>query len=379
MFTIDFFENNLTLFIAFDILILIAIFYLLKPSYILKKDVMPNSIFGLSLFLVLCFCLFSLWGGDWIHYYQIFNKITSNPYYVSHMEDVYVFLVRYCSYDYLIFRLILWGSALYLVWMTIKEIGLHQQLTWFIFSLLFLPIFSYARVSLSVAMMFFGAVFFVNNYEQRKYWSAIIGLILICISFYFHKSSALGILAIFFSFIFNPAHSKNARYYLFAFFCLSVFVARFFISQFMSADFGDSDEYIQTIATKGSSYMTREEGSGRFISYLRTILEQGTYALCAILAYKVLDEYSVPSSIALSMKILFFIVFMAFLFKVDLGVNTSTLSGRLFRFSLIPASITLSYTRSYNIYPKLTNFTFVYGLMASVFFVSYSFYCSFYR
>lgn len=368
------FPEQTPILIISNIVILGIIFLLLKPVYFERKRI-SNLNYSIALFFIVLFSLFSFWGADWFNYQSIFDELKRKETFRGHMEDIYVFSIRYIFHYYYEFRLVVWGIALFLFHLTIKRLNLNIQLSWFIFGVIFLPVFSYARVSLAMAVMIYGATLLYDS-SINKSRSFCLGVLLILFSAFLHKSALLGILILIVSYFYNPAYSKNSGYYLLVLFCISILIIRFVISQFMSIDFSDSDEYTQMITNRGQGSMSEEATAGFISKYVRAFFENGSYCLCAFLSYKILNDYVTPRGIEGILRILVLLVFLCCIFSIDLGVNTSLIGGRLFRFSIIPAAITLSYSYDHHLFPRLTRFAVFFSMMGAAVLISYNLYCS---
>ena len=121
--------------------------YLLKNSYRTRK---------VSWFLLLIFCLYAFWDTDYFSF-------ASNFY--NGLEDFRDPLYKYISYlsfdSYIIFRFWIWGTALVLVYLTAKKFRLNTNIMCYVFTIFFMLTFSYARVSLGMALYFFGLSYII--------------------------------------------------------------------------------------------------------------------------------------------------------------------------------------------------------------------------
>lgn len=142
-----------------------------------------------SWILMLFFCIYAYWDTDYFTFKQSF--------YISlkDFRDPLYYYLSFISFNsYSIFRLLIWGTALFLVVRTIKRLFLPQNLAAFIFSVFFLLTFSYARVSLGMAMYFYGASLLFNPSLKYKHRDKFLGLLFVLGSILGHRSMALIIL-----------------------------------------------------------------------------------------------------------------------------------------------------------------------------------------
>ena len=230
----------------------LIIFCIVFYSFILfvtsKKISKDNNV--LRDFILLClFCIFSFQDTDWFHYVEIFKSYSTPETFVisydflfgktdySHMEKIYSYLA-YCSFDnYLLFRLIIWGSALVLFFLTCKNLGVKLSYVLYYFVPLFLLLFCYGRVSLAFSMAFYGYSLLVKNFDRKFYkktlitkkksfvslvLSTITGVFFIIASLLFHKS--VGILLPVFAISIIPLTKKTMLVYIILFVSIIVVV-----------------------------------------------------------------------------------------------------------------------------------------------------------
>ena len=142
------------------------------------------------------FCLFSFWGADWFGYLSYFIWAKSGGIEHVPMESFYLWLVDKVCTDYLQFRMIVWGLALGLFVFTLKRLQLNLGVALFFFCSIYLITFSYARASLAMSLLFAGYSLLWEHNKKAALKNRLIGLSLIGLSFFCHKSSVLGITAV---------------------------------------------------------------------------------------------------------------------------------------------------------------------------------------
>lgn len=358
--------------VASNLLLIGLIFLFLYPTFS-KDNIPPRWQVYAAITCVIIFSMFSFWGTDWFHYQEDFQKIKTYTNIRTHIEPVYIFIIKQLCPHYFVFRAIVWGSGLLLMALSLHRLQLNSPLAWFFFGTLFLPLYAYARVSLAIAMIVYGAVLIDKPFESKKYLSYALGVAIIVCSFFFHKSAIIGIVVLAFSFIVKDPKSNSWLIYAFGFLaCL--FISKIVIEVFLGTSIQVDDEF----AKSGQSYLGRshaavKRGIGALI-YM--FLERIPYYLTALLSYKILKEYQVARGVHILLKFQLFITLFASLFFFDTGANTSIFFGRVLRFMLIPASIILCYAHQYRLYPKLVLSSFAIGLAHTVYAISYSLYIS---
>lgn len=160
------------------------LFYLLLSfmSWRLVKKKKPVT---LTWLLIVVFCIYSYFAGDW------FNYKYSLPYIDADYKDpIYYYFALIANKNYILFRLLIWGLATLLVYLLTLRLNLNRNITAFVFIWLFVPTFCYARASLAMASYFCGLSFLLARPGQRgnRYYNWILGIALIVLSFYFHRS-----------------------------------------------------------------------------------------------------------------------------------------------------------------------------------------------
>ena len=360
-----------------NLAIILFIYILLKPSMTEPFGVISFRR-NLSVLLMFLFFLFSFWGADWFHY-AIEYQIAKDGIYISNLETVYQFFASVSS-NYLIFRLLIWGPALILILRLFSKVSVSTDLALFFFGSIWIIWFGYARVSLALAMMFYGVVCLRKPDGRFSLFSFVIGLAFIFSSFYFHKTAFFGIVVILLALCLDLLNKKILKALIFIS-PLFLFVFSYYISMFMEADIDVEDAgELAMYAAKGQDYMSRDSGQGGVGGLIMRILEKIPYYILAILSYKFYnsDLYEeAPREIKMFAKILFLLVLISSAFAFNIGANTSLLYVRFIRFCFIPATIMISYFHQNNYYVKWTNRAFFIALFSTLYAVLYVAYTRF--
>ena len=131
----------------------------------------------------LIFCLVAYWDTDYFSFrHTFFTELK------DFRDPLYTYLGAVSFDSYTIFRLIIWGSALYLFKKTIDRFEISRNIAIYIFTIFFLLTFSYARVSLGMAMYFYGLSFIIKPNQYNRFWSIVFGLAFIGCSYFGHRS-----------------------------------------------------------------------------------------------------------------------------------------------------------------------------------------------
>lgn len=133
-------------------------------------------------FLIFVFCLFPFWNSDYFTYKNLFGTLDT-----EFRDPLYYYIQNISFGSYTLFRSYIWGCALLLFFATIKRLNLSDRNVLFIFAIIFLLTFSYARASLAMATYFFG-ISFLFKPIRFKYLGYLVGFTFILFSYYGHRS-----------------------------------------------------------------------------------------------------------------------------------------------------------------------------------------------
>lgn len=159
-------------------------FFLMNLIYLITYlNIKRKSQSNFAWYLVLLFCLYAFWSSDYFSYEEWFYFERSEDF----RDPLYYYIAQISFNSYRIFRLYVWGLALLCYFMTSKRLFINNNISIYIFSILFLLTFSYARASLGMAMYFLGLSFLIK-YHKSKILSYCIGIIIITCSYFCHRS-----------------------------------------------------------------------------------------------------------------------------------------------------------------------------------------------
>lgn len=302
--------------------------YFISP-YLTNKNVNSKHNF-LSWLSLLLFCLYCIYSGDWLHYEE---KLDFYEYYgASGLEPIYDVILSYIGHNYILFRFIVWGSALLFLRALLYRLSVNNFRTlgfYIIWGILF---FAYARVSLGLSSFFYGFSLFIKPLEHNRKLGYIWGAICIIISFFFHKSIILLILLI--PFVFIGLTKKK-----FIIYCFCSLIAVFILNSLLY--------YLDVllIGIDGIEYFSNEKGArtlgGTIVTFcLRTPL----YLLLIYLIYKLLwkSKYeNLPIYIQRFFTFVVLISLVAFIFRLS-NIKSQVLFYRTLYMIFIPLSIVLS-------------------------------------
>lgn len=325
-----------------------------------------------ALFLCVVFCVFSFWGTDWFHYLQQFPMLLSGE--KGHMEDVYVWIAQNLAPNYLLFRLIIWGVAFYLFIKILNDLDISIDLALLFFAIFSIIWFSYARVTLAMAIAYFGGAIMFRT--EKRFFPFVLGFVLLYISTYFHKSAVFAVFIVFLAYLFNM-NAKFAMRVTILLFPIIVIYAKLKVSQFMLIDAENTDYMMSEYFVSGQSYMSRNSANSGWGAIIARLLERSPYYLIAFLGIRTLfsDIYDeIPSNLRSFIIIQILIVVFASVFMFDFDANTKILYGRFLRFDAIPTVIVMAYLYELGIYSKLVDASIYIAGLGSVYALLYTLY-----
>lgn len=293
----------------------------------------------LGLVLIILFCMFAVIDTDYEHYGDIYKRYTQYNE-LGHLEPFYGALMDVSS-TYTMFRTLVWGTASLLFYKTIERLGLPIRYTLFLFVPIYLLTFSYARVSLALAVFFYGYSFLIKPHCYYKLNSFIVGGLLIFVSYFLHKSMLFMIILFPFSFF------KLRKVYIYAALAFIPICITFLNTDFArimtSGNLLDADSMQFTSFSSYSNKKDTIKGIGILIS--RVLSWGGLYYLLVefVRTYFREEELDKPFSRILNLVFISLIVTLPFFFMK--GTN-QILFYRFLYMSYIPVILIISYLSS---------------------------------
>ncbi|MBO4805937.1 MAG: hypothetical protein J5554_07830 [Paludibacteraceae bacterium] len=355
-----------------DLLIFWGIFSLLKP--VLKGGKITKKKWYCVYILLFSFVIFPFFNTDWFHYQGVFNAVKMG--FPVHLEEVYVCLIDGVCNDYLTFRIIVWGSALILTLLIFKKLPISYDLALFFFGTIWIIWFSYARVSLAMAMTFLGGTLLAS--KKESFLMKVVGSFLLISAFYFHKSAAFGIMVVVLALVLRQL-KMNVIPILILLFPILLFMIQFYLGGFLVADIDEEENTMNAYMSVGQHYMEKSGAERGIAANIQRLLERFPYYYLSFMIFKKYKEGGikrVPSAIRFFMNVLFLIVYVSSLFFFDFGANLETIYGRFLRFAFIPATIVLTYFYEHERFRSRIQTIYKLAAFGTVYTLLYSFYIS---
>lgn len=364
--------------LVFFNLCLLLLMYALMRNSLKSPHIIVTSNKRVTVVLMFIFVLFSFWGADWFHYLEAFNTLKRGG--QSNIEEIYFWIAQYLSPNYIVFRLLVWGTSLCLLLHTFKRLSIPTHLAIFFFSTIYIIWFSYARVTLAMVLIYYGLTVLYKSYKS-KLNSIVLGITAIAGSFFFHKSALFGIAAAFLTLFVKKFDRKTILIILFCYPIL-LYLTQNFLHDFLIADMNGEEGGFGANMAVGQNYLNADSRESGWGSIIQRFFERFPHFLLAYISIQFIRSkfyYKAPKDIQAFIRLQFFIVLLSSLFMFDLGVNTSTVYSRFLRFAVIPSCIILTYFYSKRFNFKYTKIAFYIAFIGTIYAVTYSMYNAFYR
>lgn len=353
----------------------------------------------LMIFTCMVFCLFSFWGTDWFHYAEMYFNILYVSGFNTSLESVYT-IIAAISPNYLVFRAIIWGVALYLLCLLFKHVSVRGDLLLCIFCALWLIDFGYGRVVMAYTLMFLGGSVLMKPVRDKMLLSIMLGSVLLVMSLFFHKSAIFGVALVILA-LFPRLLNKRTFMLVMIMYPFVLLLVQLLLMQFMDTAVDVSEHSSSSAA--GQTYLnedTREIGPA-YLLYL--ILRYLPYYMVAWIAFKVnlyqpeepetlvntetpesLEDKGqpalpeeIPSDIRFFSRLTVYIVLVSTIFLFDLGANTFTLYMRFLMYAFIPACVVLGWAWQHKFCPRMYKLTILVGVAGTFYALLYSFYLAY--
>ncbi len=366
-------EKSSYLLVLTNLATILILLKILKPALVGRC---ANINIKCSYILIFLFCMFSFWGADWFGYFTEFNAQKEG--WNTHLEEFYKILINNYVVDYLQFRFVIWGGALLFLYLTLKRFEVDKGIALYCFVACTLIWFSYARVSLAMACMMYGASFFVSKNKKLNLKTVIIGVSFLVLSVLFHKSAIFGAVVVAISYF-----AMNAKRFmklgLLALPFMVLLVSGWLMS-YMQMD-AEADEGLMAQAmTSGQNYMSAKSNFSGIGTMIAHILEYLPKYMLAYLCFKYVNENTKMSPKMLFLiNIFFYVMLTSSIFFFDLGYNTNTIYIRFQRFAIIPMFIVLAYFYEVRYKMQLTNMVLKLALIGALYTVTYAAYDAYFQ
>ena len=304
------------------------------------------------------------------------------------LEDVYYYIANYLAPNYLVFRAVIWGTALFLFCLLMKHVSVRGDLILCFFCSVWLIYFGYARISLAYATMYLAGSVICKPVRGKVLLSLMLGAVLLVGSLFLHKSSIYGVMLVLLALLPRLLNKRTFLLLLIAY-PFVVVITELLLAQFMDTAVNPMER--NTGATAGMTYLNEDSDEVGFAYSLQLLLECIPYYILAFLGYRLNvltdededaadsdeDANPVPADVQFFGRLLFYIVATASVFAFNLGANTHVLYVRFLRFGFIPACIVLSWAWQSGRFPRMAKYAFLLALANTGYALLYSCYVAY--
>ena len=336
-----------------------------KPALSINKELSAVHKY-LGVFMIIVICLFSVQDTDYFHYKTALIAMSRGA--ILHFEDVYYSIGEMVSYNYLLFRLVVWGSAFTFFCWSVKRLNVTLQVALFFFVAMYLTKFCYARASLAMSMGLLGYTFLVKP-ARFKWISYFLGIVIIVTSLQFHKSAIFMIPMYILSFFKLNKFTIGVSLFLFP--LGYYFISEYGIALLMGADDGDA------IANSAQGYLMHDTVNKGIAVIIQRVLERVPYyiILYIIISSIMNKTYALlPSYQRSILNLVIYVIAFSSLFLFNYTVNTEVMYYRFLYYSILPLSIVLPILLRITEHSKMLKLAYIMGFYATVYTVLYSFY-----
>ena len=294
-----------------------------------------NNLSGPILFTVLSVILSVTYcnGTDFFTYKSFVHDTYGTE--VMHLEAVYGYILFLISNNYFLFRVIVWGLAVLFILRASERMGLSKYYVLFFLMLSFYSIFSYARVSLAMAIFFDGVSFVVPKVGKRTALKVMVGIAIMLLSVVFHRS--LLVLVALALPVLLPANRK-----IFAAFLVIIPIAFFIAGRY----FGDlimmssEAESMSDISYLMDTYSAREVESANWKGMIRKVLQYSLIFIPLIYSAVVADRRKNEMDWQMRVLLRFCIVTVVLSFSTFfLSFESAVMFYRILNMVIIPLSM----------------------------------------
>ena len=305
----------------------------------------------------------------------------------------YLYLHLYCAYilfglgilskvlpSYSLLRLVIWGGSLYLLHLFFRLLTVEDKIigiyTVLFFFAMCLPNYSYLRAASCMSLIFIGISILLKKGTILR-WESILAVLLILVSYYFHKSALIAILVALLSYF--SIHLKQIKF----FFILLLFLIPYAI-QYSNELINDfllvtplEESSVNIYSAQNYFNDQMEFGKTGIGIMVQNVLTRTQYYLVAFVYFLMLIKgfyKNMPNYIKFFANFSIFIIVIANITLFAFDFNSTVLYYRILYYSMIPSAVFLAYCLRNNYYKKLCSITFYFAIIGTLYTFIYSTY-----
>lgn len=355
----------------FNLIILLLLFWvyvcpvLSKQGTIYRQTVDSRLNFWFFLIITTAFCTFAFSNGDFFNYQKGF-KVMVRTGSSSHEEPVYVWLVNNVTQTYIVWRLIIWGTATYFTVLALKRFNLPPIPLYAALTVCYLTSLYIMRGNLGVAIMLYGLSFILIPLKRGRIISYILGITLFIGSYFFHKSMILSMGFLLPAILVN--FDKKKIFWCVIFYPIAFLLIKYLL-EFM-ADNGLAGD--DQLSASSKFYAETKRFDANLGGILNTVVTFGAQFYTVYYAYKIDLVRKVPKYIRIFYNYWFVWVYLAALcYFQELG---GWYFSRFMYMSNLPWTIFLAYIYAHFPNSREVKCVTIWGFLGSLYPVLYAIY-----
>ena len=333
------FLMQLYLVILYIMLIIINKNSALYSAYEIQMSNKNKKIYRVMLAFMILMLITHFYETDYFSYMEIVKNYNFFNISENHGEPIYAYIIYALHKNYLLFRLVVWGGALYITTKIFKLYSINVYFGTYVLLSMYMSIHFISRASLAFAIYFFGISLVFYGLDKNIRRLIILGVLILISSYFFHRSAVLLIII---TPIFLVPMDRNKLFGLLFITPIIIYAIRFSFMQILIQQSIHNDE----IMHKMSAFATTTGNKANFMGIVRYFFEWGIlyfpFAVIAIAFYKNMSYIKKHRKMYLNLfKIMLMIIIIATTFGL-MKFDSIWLFKRTLFMATIPMVILLS-------------------------------------
>lgn len=252
---------------SIGLIVCIVLLLISKPFVTYKNPQNNNVAKGVGLFFLLYILnsIFSFW--EWDTYHSWWGFVEANlllKFEITAYEPIYNWLATISRGHYFLWRTLIWTPACLLLYFSAKRLNMLNR-NLMVAMILFLVFLYSTRNLLGIAMLLLGLVMFMDDNSHSK----LFGLLLVAISYFFHKTMYITII---FAIMGLFHQSKKSIILLLLFFPFFSIATTYLINNIISGEWVISLGELGDEGNRVVNYASTERGEWTIFGILQKII-----------------------------------------------------------------------------------------------------------
>ena len=314
----------------------------------IRKSYGKASFVSLFVFwaVVTIYAIFEFAGGDYFHYKE-FYEVNHIKGINDGLDPIYIWLMDTLPHNFYLWRFVIWGCAAFLWVLIIRYLNQNLQLAACFFLLIVFFQFVGARQTLGFSILYLGVSLFL--YSKEKTINKILGIILFCLSYFFHSTLIVYMLLILGAIL--PVFNKKMIVLSLVFFPILYILLDTSVMAFVSNSISALSE---DSAVKINDYLESDfRATSNILGIMMKIVSRTPILILLFYSIKKVfwDKEKTDYLNVVLIRMTFFLVYLSYLFN---GKDVSAfISPRFWDASLFPLTLLLTNFCGGKRFPKL--------------------------